>query len=248
MRSTFRSSMAVSLENERRQTGETGSPVGLLYRHSHLPGHRSRKGSPGIDPVISAPEGSGRAAMACVLSPVTWPWTRTDQDPDRPHDTPLLSPLPGSLLRARGVMSPMTRPRRPAVAGATAGDPHHRRARAGLPVMMGLGLLGLSVSSCDLSAREAHATAAPSVPGVSVARPVVAKAIEWDEFTGHSEAAETVEIRPRVGGHLQKVGFAPGALVKKGDVLFVLDARPYQAELARAQGELARAEATSALA
>ena len=120
--------------------------------------------------------------------------------------------------------------------------------RARILATVTLGLLGLSVSSCDLSTREAHATASPSAPGVSVARPVVARATEWDEFTGHSAAVETVEIRARVGGHLQKVGFTHGALVKKGDVLFVLDARPYQAELARASGELARAAATTDLA
>lgn len=120
--------------------------------------------------------------------------------------------------------------------------------RARLLAATALALLGLGVSSCDLSTREAHATAAPPAPGVSVARPVVARTTEWDEFTGHSEAVESVDIRARVGGHLQRVGFVHGALVKKGDVLFVLDARPYQADLARAGGELARAEASASLA
>jgi membrane fusion protein, multidrug efflux system len=76
---------------------------------------------------------------------------------------------------------------------------------------------------------------------VAVEREVV----EWDTFTGRMEAAESVEIRPRVTGYIQELKFTPGTntLVKKNDLLFIIDPRPYQAEMDRAAGELERAEA-----
>src|SRR5206468_2136544 len=81
----------------------------------------------------------------------------------------------------------------------------------------------------------------------------VAPAIEreiadWDEFTGHFEAVNSVEIRPRVGGFLQRVGFVEGAMVHQGDVLFVIDQRPYEAEVARAEAVLAQARTRNQLA
>lgn len=72
--------------------------------------------------------------------------------------------------------------------------------------------------------------------------------MEWDEYTGRFEAVKTVEVRARVGGYLEKVNFKDGSLVRKGDLLFVIDPRPYQAALGRAQGELARAQARRDLA
>jgi multidrug efflux system membrane fusion protein len=71
---------------------------------------------------------------------------------------------------------------------------------------------------------------------------------EWDEFTGRLQAVETVEIRPRVSGYIQKVTFAEGKEVRKGDVLFVIDPRPYRAELARASAELEAARTRAELA
>jgi RND family efflux transporter MFP subunit len=61
--------------------------------------------------------------------------------------------------------------------------------------------------------------------------------VEWEEFTGRTEAVEKVEVRPRVSGHIQDVRFDSGALVKKGDVLFVIDPRWHQAEFDRRQAE-----------
>lgn len=72
--------------------------------------------------------------------------------------------------------------------------------------------------------------------------------MEWEEYTGRLDAVETVEVRARVGGYLEKVNFKDGSLVKKGDLLFVIDPRPYKAALGRAQGELARAQARRDLA
>ena len=101
----------------------------------------------------------------------------------------------------------------------------------------------LALASChEASAQDAAGTAPPASP-VSVARPVTASATEWDELTGHAQAKESVEIRARVSGYLQKVTFTEGALVKKGDLLYVIDSRPYDAELQRAEASLAQATA-----
>ncbi len=77
---------------------------------------------------------------------------------------------------------------------------------------------------------------------VSVAPPVQREIQDWDEFTGRIEASESVEIRPRVSGYLDKVHFQSGELVQKGDVLFTIDARPFQAVLDRTEAELNQAE------
>jgi RND family efflux transporter MFP subunit len=69
--------------------------------------------------------------------------------------------------------------------------------------------------------------------------------IEWGEFAGRIEAVESVELRPRVSGYLTEVKFQAGSLVKKDDVLFVIDPRPYQALADKAAGDLQRAEAAA---
>jgi RND family efflux transporter MFP subunit len=71
---------------------------------------------------------------------------------------------------------------------------------------------------------------------------------EWDEFTGRIEAVESVEIRPRVSGYITEIKFKAGAIVKKGDLLFVIDPRPYQADLDRATAQLEQAQAQLKLA
>jgi len=88
----------------------------------------------------------------------------------------------------------------------------------------------------------------PPAPGVTVAEVQEQEINEWDEFTGRIEAVDAVEIRPRVSGYLQRVAFAEGKEVKKGDVLFVIDPRPYEAELARAAAELQGARTRATLA
>lgn len=88
----------------------------------------------------------------------------------------------------------------------------------------------------------------PPPPEVSVA-PVLARDVrQWDEFTGRIEAVETVELRPRVSGYIERVDYVEGGEVRKGDVLFVIDQRSYRAALARAEAELARARAQADLA
>ncbi len=113
--------------------------------------------------------------------------------------------------------------------------------------VLGLYLLGVLVAACNEPAGSPE-PAMPEAPAVSVAQVVVKEVTEWDEFTGHIEAVETVEIRPRVAGYIERLGFREGAEIEKGDVLFVIDQRAFKAELMRAEADLARAEARSQLA
>jgi multidrug efflux system membrane fusion protein len=109
------------------------------------------------------------------------------------------------------------------------------------------GLLGLALAGCSQPAASPE-PATPPPPDVSVAEVVVKEVAQWDEFTGHIEAVETVEIRPRVAGYIERFNFKEGKEVKKGEVLFVIDQRSFKAELMRAEAELARVRARSQLA
>ena len=81
------------------------------------------------------------------------------------------------------------------------------------------------------AAAKRHDRQPPPRPQVSVAAALERDVTEWDEFTGRLEAVESVEIRPRVTGYIESVNFAEGSIVRKGDLLFVIDPRPYRAEL-----------------
>lgn len=78
---------------------------------------------------------------------------------------------------------------------------------------------------------------------VSVATVIEQPINEWDEFTGRLEAPESVDIRPRVSGYIDRVSFREGSLVKKGDLLFQIDPRPFEAEVKRLQAQLQQARA-----
>lgn len=80
-------------------------------------------------------------------------------------------------------------------------------------------------------------------PKVTVAKPVVREVVEQDQFTGRFDPIEFVEVRARVTGYIEKINFQDGATVKKGDVLFVIDRRPYKAALEQAQASLTSAKA-----
>jgi len=100
-----------------------------------------------------------------------------------------------------------------------------------------------------IGATACHKDPPPNqAPQVTVAPAVERVVADYDEFTGHFEAVNSVEIRPRVGGFLQRVGFTEGAIVHQGDVLFVIDQRPYEAEVARAEAVLAQARTRNQLA
>ncbi len=92
------------------------------------------------------------------------------------------------------------------------------------------------------------ATGAPPPPAVSVARVVEREFQPWDEFTGRISAVETVELRPRVSGYIERVAYAEGHEVRKGDLLFVIDQRRYRAAFDRAVAEFERARSEARLA
>jgi RND family efflux transporter MFP subunit len=107
-----------------------------------------------------------------------------------------------------------------------------------------LPLLVLGWAGCKKQAAQT----APPPPTVSVLQPVAREVVEWDEYTGRLESPETVELRARVSGYLDKVHFKEGKEVKKGDLLFTIDRRPYQAEFDRADADHQRAESQAELA
>lgn len=115
---------------------------------------------------------------------------------------------------------------------------------ATLATLSSLGLL----AGCGQQ-QDAHASAgAPPAMPVSVAAVIARPVTEQREFSGRIEAVERAELRPRVSGYIVSVGFKPGSLVKKGDVLFTIDPRPYEAEAARAEAAAAGSRARAELA
>jgi len=101
--------------------------------------------------------------------------------------------------------------------------------------------LVLGLAFCATAALAQAPGGAP--PKVTVAKPVVREVVEYDEFTGRYAAIDSVDVRARVSGYLEKVAFADGAIVKKDDVLFVIDRRPYKAALDQARASVASAQA-----
>lgn len=103
----------------------------------------------------------------------------------------------------------------------------------------------LALSGCE---QAAQTQAQMPAPKVSVAEVIEQPINEWDEFTGRLEAPQSVEIRPRVSGYIDRVAFSEGTLVKKGDLLFQIDPRPFQAEVKRLEAQLQQARANQARA
>src|SRR5438045_9755687 len=90
--------------------------------------------------------------------------------------------------------------------------------------------------------KKASVTQQPALP-VNVVTVVEKEVNEWDEFTGRLDPVESVEIRPRVCGYITEIHFEAGAVVKKGGLLWVIDARPYKVDVDRAVGVVDRADA-----
>jgi membrane fusion protein, multidrug efflux system len=107
-----------------------------------------------------------------------------------------------------------------------------------LSVLTGLGLL-----SCHKPAPPPES----QPPPVTIAKPVQKEIVEWDYYTGRTEAVESVNITPRVSGYIDNITFKAGDLVNKGDLLFVIDPRPYQATLDQAKAQQREAEANQQL-
>src|SRR2546430_8013865 len=111
-------------------------------------------------------------------------------------------------------------------------------------------LVGLGILSILLTADGCKKKSAPPqnpLP-VNVVTAVEKEVNEWDEFTGRLEAVESVEIRPRVSGYITEIRFQAGAIIKKDDLLYVIDPRPYQADFDRAAAEVERMQAQEKLA
>ncbi|WP_407714797.1 efflux RND transporter periplasmic adaptor subunit [Comamonas testosteroni] len=119
------------------------------------------------------------------------------------------------------------------------------------PLLLAGGLAALALlSGCGRSgAGDAHASnGPPPAPEVQVAEVALQAIRPWDEFNGRIEAVESVQLRSRVSGYIERIAFAEGQEVKKGQLLFVIDQRPYRAALASAQAQLERARAAAGLA
>ena len=106
-------------------------------------------------------------------------------------------------------------------------------------------VLAVALAGCE---RQQQAAAAPPPPPVTVAQPVKRTVTDWDEFTGRFEAVEEVQVRPRVGGSVTSVEFKDGDMVHTGDLLYVIDSRPFEAVAEQANGQLADARAKTELA
>jgi len=116
-----------------------------------------------------------------------------------------------------------------------------------LPVLASATLLALAVALAGCGSQAQEAAGMPP-PEVSVATVLSKEVRQWDGYTGRVAAVETVELRPRVSGYIQRVAYDEGQEVDKGDLLFVIDQRPYRAALDRALADLARARAEANLA
>jgi membrane fusion protein, multidrug efflux system len=96
------------------------------------------------------------------------------------------------------------------------------------------------VGGCD---NKQASNAAPAPPSVTVSQPVQKSITEWDEYTGRFEALATVDVRARVSGFIDSIHFKDGQIVKQGDLLFVIDQRPYKLAVEQAKADVERAQA-----
>jgi RND family efflux transporter MFP subunit len=106
-------------------------------------------------------------------------------------------------------------------------------------------LLAVALSGCGDKPPQPAAAAAPPV---TVAQPTKRTVTDWDEFTGRFEAVEEVQVRARVGGFVTNVEFKDGDMVHTGDLLYLIDSRPFEAVAEQADGQLADARAKAELA
>jgi multidrug efflux system membrane fusion protein len=116
------------------------------------------------------------------------------------------------------------------------------RSRLVLPV---IAAAALAITACSRGGAQAGA---PPPPEVDAAQVVVKPIRQWDEFSGRTAATDAVDVRARVSGYIDRIAFKEGAEVKAGDLLFVIDPRPYRAAYDSAAAQLARAHAAEQLA
>src|SRR6516164_10990320 len=99
----------------------------------------------------------------------------------------------------------------------------------------------LALGACGEGSKQASAP--PPAPAVTVAKPIERNVVDQDEYVGRFVAVDTVEIRSRVSGYLSEIDFVDGQMVKKGDLLFVIDHKPFQIVLDQMRANLAQAHA-----
>ncbi len=107
-----------------------------------------------------------------------------------------------------------------------------------LSVLIALSAVSAGCDQGGTSQALPQAKGAPPPPLVTVAKPLMREIVEWDEYTGRFDAVETVEVRARVSGYLTEVRFKDGQEVKRGDLLFAIDPRPFERALEQAQAEV----------
>ena len=113
--------------------------------------------------------------------------------------------------------------------------------KSSLPVLIGLAAIGIFLLYSNVGHSHAKPVAAQvALPEVQVAEVIHRPLREWQEFSGRLQAPNTVELRPRVSGYVDRVAFTDGARVKKGQLLFQIDPRPFQAEVERLVAERTR--------
>jgi len=110
----------------------------------------------------------------------------------------------------------------------------------GVRVFIVAALFASLLAGCD---NKPGAGAAPPPPPVTVSKPIQKSITEWDEYTGRFVPVATVEVRARVSGFIESIHFKDGQIVKKDDLLFVIDQRPYQIAVEQAKADLERARA-----
>ena len=108
-------------------------------------------------------------------------------------------------------------------------------------------ILSFMLAACNTATDTAKPSAPPS-PNVKVAQAISKEMTQWDEYTGRIEAVNEVQLRSRVSGYIEKVQFAAGAKVKKGDLLFLMDNKPYKSQLNFANAEQEKANVKYELA
>lgn len=106
--------------------------------------------------------------------------------------------------------------------------------------------LALLLAACG--AKDAGPQGPQGPPPVTVAQPLRKPIVDWDDYVGRFEAKQSVEVRPRITGQVARLAFQDGQFVRAGDLLFVIDPRPFEAALAQARAEAQRARANAELA
>ncbi len=107
-----------------------------------------------------------------------------------------------------------------------------------------IGAISVGWAGCNQPSAQ---QAAPPPPPVTVSKPITKEIVEWDEYTGRTDAVQSVNITARVSGYLYNITFKAGEVVSQNDLLFVIDPRPYQAAYDQANGQLRQAEAQQKL-